>query len=125
MMIACSVQGATLDAQIDPRLGRAQQFLLVNTESLEHEAIANPNGNASGGAGIQVAQLLASKGAQAVITGNCGPNAFATFHAAGIPVYTGASGTIREALAQYQQGRLTAAAQPNVGGHFGDPRRAA
>ena len=125
MLIACSAQGATLDAQIDPRLGRAQQFLLVNTESLEYEAIANPNGNASGGAGIQVAQLLASKGAQAVITGNCGPNAFATFQAAGIPVYTGASGTIREALAQYQQGRLTAAAQPNVGGHFGDSRHAA
>ena len=125
MMIACSAQGATLDAQIDPRLGRAQQFLLVNTESLEHEAIANPNGNASGGAGIQVAQLLASKGAQAVITGNCGPNAFATFQAAEIPVYTGASGTIREALAQYREGRLTAASQPNVGGHFGDSRHAA
>ena len=125
MTIAFSVQGATLDAQIDPRLGRAQQFLLVNTESLEHEAIANPNGNASGGAGIQVAQLLASKGAQAVITGNCGPNAFATFQAVGIPVYTGASGTIREALAQYREGRLTAASQPNVGGHFGDARHAA
>ncbi len=124
MIIACSAQGTTLDAQIDPRLGRAQQFLLVNTESLACEAIANPGGNASGGAGIQAAQLLASKGAQAVITGNCGPNAFATFQAAGIPLYTGASGTIREALAQYQQGQLTAAVQPNVGGHFGDSSRA-
>ena len=125
MLIACSAQGTTLDAQIDQRLGRAQQFLLVDSDSLACEVIANPNGNASGGAGIQAAQLLASKGAQAVITGNCGPNAFAAFQAAGIPVYTGASGTIREALAQYQRGELTAAAQPNVGGHFGDGRKAA
>lgn len=123
MKIACSTQGATLDAQIDPRLGRAAYFLIIDTDSQAVEALDNSAG-ASGGAGIQAAQMLASKGVQVVITGNCGPNAFATFQAANIAVYTGASGMAREALAQYQQGKLTAAGQPNVGGHFGDTRRA-
>ncbi len=125
MKIACSAQGATLDAQLDERLGRAAYFLIIDTESQAVEAFDNSSGSASGGAGIQAAQTLASKGVQAVITGNCGPNAFTTFQAASISVYTGASGTVREALAQYQQGQLTAAGQPNVGGHFGDARRTA
>ena len=124
MKVACSTQGAALDAQIDPRLGRAAYFLMIDTDSQAVEVLDNSSGAASGGAGIQTAQTLASKGVQAVITGNCGPNAFATFQAANIAVYTGASGTARDALAQYQQGTLTAAGQPNVGGHFGDTRRA-
>jgi len=123
MKIACSTQGAALDAQIDPRLGRAAYFLIIDTDSQAVDVLDN-SGGASGGAGIQAAQTFASKGVQAVITGNCGPNAFATFQAANIAVYTGASGTARDALAQYQQGTLTAAGQPNVGGHFGDTRRA-
>ena len=123
MKIACSTQAATLDAQIDPRLGRAAYFLIVDTDSQAVDVFDN-SGGASGGAGIQAAQTLASKGVQVVITGNCGPNAFTTFQAANIAVYTGASGTARDALAQYQQGTLTAAGQPNVGGHFGDTRRA-
>ena len=123
MKIACSTDGATLDAQIDPRLGRAAYFLIIDAASQTVEALDNSNGAASGGAGIQAAQTLASKGVQAVITGNCGPNAFATFQAANIAVYTGASGTARNALTQYQRGELVATGQPNVGGHFGDSRK--
>lgn len=122
MKIAISVQGKDMNAPIDPRMGRAQQFLIVNTDSMAYEVLENPNIGAAGGAGIQTAQLLASKGIQAVITGNCGPNAFTTLQAAGIQVYIGASGTVRQAVEQYQQDQLQLATQPNVGGHFGDTR---
>jgi predicted Fe-Mo cluster-binding NifX family protein len=122
MKVAVSAQGKDMNAMVDPRLGRAQQFLIVDTESLAYEALDNPNVRAAGGAGIQTAQFLASKGVQAVITGNCGPNAFATFQAAGIQVYIGASGTIHHVLEQYKKGQLQLAAQPNVSGHFGSPR---
>ena len=124
MKVAVSAQGNDLNALVDPRLGRAQQFLLVDTESMEFEPLDNPNIGAMGGAGIQTAQLLASNGVQAVITGNCGPNAFTTLNAAGIQVYIGASGTVQQALERYKQGQLQLASQPNVGGHFGDPRGA-
>jgi predicted Fe-Mo cluster-binding NifX family protein len=122
MKIAVSAQGTDLNATVDPRMGRCQQFLLVDTDTMDFEVLSNPNVGATGGAGIQTAQLLASKGVKAVITGNCGPNAFATFNAAEIAVYTGASGTIQNAIEQYKNDQLQVASQPNVGGHFGDPR---
>jgi predicted Fe-Mo cluster-binding NifX family protein len=121
MKIAISAQGKDMNAPVDPRMGRAQQFLLIDTESMDYEVLENPNIGASGGAGIQTAQLLVSKGIEAVITGNCGPNAFTTLQAAGVKVYTGASGTIQQALEQYKHDQLQLANQPNVGGHFGDP----
>lgn len=122
MKLAISAQGNDLHAPVDPRMGRCQQFLLVNSDTLEYEVLQNPNVGAAGGAGIQTAQLLASHEVNSVITGNCGPNAFATLQAAGIPVYIGAAGTVQQAIEQYKQGQLQAAAAPNVAGHFGDPR---
>ena len=119
MEVAISVQGNDLTATVDPRMGRARQFMIVETESLAYEVLENPQLGASGGAGIQTAQLLASKGVQAVIMGNCRPNAFTTLQAANIQVYIGASGTAQQAIERYQQGQLQLASQPNVGGHFG------
>jgi len=121
MKIAISAQGADLNAAVDARFGRCQQFVLVDSDTMQCESLENTNVAASGGAGIQTAQLLASKGVQVVLTGNCGPNAFRTLQAANIQVYIGASGTVQQAIAQYQQGQLQLAAQPNVGGHFGSP----
>jgi predicted Fe-Mo cluster-binding NifX family protein len=122
MKVAVSAQGKDMNAPIDPRMGRAQQFLIIDMESMAYEVLDNPNVGAMGGAGIQTAQLLASNGVQAVITGNCGPNAFTTLHTAGIQIYIGASGTIQQVLEQYKNGQLQLANQANVGGHFGDPR---
>ena len=53
MIVAVSATGKDLNSQVDPRFGRCQNFLIVNTDTMEFEAIENPNINASGGAGIQ------------------------------------------------------------------------
>ena len=119
MKVAISAQRNDMNAVVNPRMGRCQQFIIVDTDSMDFEVLDNPNVGAMGGAGIQTAQLLASKDIQAVITGNCGPNAFATLNAAEIEVYIGASGTVQQALEQYKNGQLRAATRPNVGGHFG------
>ncbi len=80
----------------------------------------NPNIGASGGAGIQSAQLVANKGVEALITGQVGPNAFTTLQAAGIKILTGASGKVREVLDKYQKGQISSSAQgPTVQAHFG------
>lgn len=122
MKVAVSTTGNDLNALVNPRFGRCQQFVIVNTETMKFEVLENPNIAASGGAGIQTAQLLAEKGVQAVLTGNCGPNAFTTLQAAGIKVFVGVTGTVQAVIEQYKNGQLQTAAQPNVGGHFGDPR---
>lgn len=119
MKIAISAAGQDLDTQVDPRFGRCQYFILVDSETMEFEAMANSGVSASGGAGIAAAQQIADKGAQAVLTGNCGPNAYNVLNAAGIPVFTGVSGTIKDAVESYKTGKLQAIAQPNVSAHSG------
>ena len=119
MRIVISASGATLDAAVDPRFGRAACFIAVDTESGVFEAHENvQNLNAVQGAGIQAAETAARLGAEAVLTGNCGPKAFKVLSAAEIPVYTGAQGTVAEAVAAFKAGRLRATDAPNVEGHW-------
>lgn len=81
MKIAVSSSGKDLDSQVDPRFGRCAYFVIVETDSMSFESFDNENIALGGGAGIQSAQFVASKGAGAVITGNCGPNAVQTLSA--------------------------------------------
>ncbi len=119
MKIAVTSTGSDLDAQVDPRFGRAEYLLIVDTDNLEFQVIENPGTQAPGGAGVQAAQTVASAGAEAVVTGNVGPNAHQTLSAADVKVYIGASGTVREAVEAFKRGELQVAGQPSVGPHFG------
>jgi len=121
MKICVTAQGKTLDDQVDPRFGRCQFFIVVDTDTLDFEAVENQSAQFSGGAGIQSGQLMASKGVKAVLTGNVGPNAFQTLTAGGIKIYTGLSGKIRDAVEKYKGGTLKPTENPNVGSKFGMP----
>ncbi|MFZ5785300.1 MAG: NifB/NifX family molybdenum-iron cluster-binding protein [Acidobacteriota bacterium] len=124
MKVAVSSTGSTLDAAIDPRFGRCQTFLLVETDDLGFEAVANGSFTLGGGAGIQAALLVAQRGAKAVLTGNCGPNAHQTLTASGIQVVVGCSGTVRDAVSRFAAGALEPAPAPNVAPHAGMGRGA-
>jgi predicted Fe-Mo cluster-binding NifX family protein len=119
MKICVTASGNTLDALVDPRFGRAAYLTIVDSESMTFEAILNAAAGAMGGAGIQAAQKIASKGVKVLITGNVGPNAFQTLSAAGIEVVVGASGTVKEAIEKYSKGELNKAGSPTVQGHHG------
>lgn len=119
MKIAVTSTGPTLDDTVEERFGRCPYFLIIDPDTLEFEPFENPNIALGGGAGIQSAQLMANKGVSVVLTGNCGPNAFQTFGAAGVQVITGVSGQVRQAIEQYKSGALSSTAGPNVQSHFG------
>jgi predicted Fe-Mo cluster-binding NifX family protein len=119
MKIAISVSGNDLSAEIDPRFGRAKGFLLIDDTAEGFEYVANPHLDASGGAGIQTAQMVVDRGAEAVITGNVGPNAYRVLETAGVKVFTGASGKAEQALAEYRSGKLVTAGSATVGEKFG------
>ncbi|MBN2716062.1 MAG: NifB/NifX family molybdenum-iron cluster-binding protein [Deltaproteobacteria bacterium] len=119
MKIAISSDGTTLDSYVDPRFGRCPYFLIVDLETLNAEAIENPNVSLGSGAGIQTGQLISKHGAQCLLTGNCGPNAFRVLDAAEIQVVTGVKGNIREVIDQFKAGKYTLAKQPNVESHYG------
>jgi predicted Fe-Mo cluster-binding NifX family protein len=106
MKICVTSQGDTLASSVDPRFGRCQYFLFIDTDTDDFEAVQNPNIESAGGAGVQSGQLVASKEVKTVLTGNVGPNAFQTLQAANIDVITGMSGTVQEAVEQYKNGKL-------------------
>ncbi len=119
MKIAVSSTGTDLGSRIDPRFGRCAYFLIVETEDMSFEACDNENNALGGGAGIQSAQFVASKGSKAVVTGNCGPNAVRTIAAAGLELYVGQAGTVRQAVEKLKNGELTTTNAPNVTDHYG------
>jgi len=119
LKICVTASGNTLDASVDPRFGRAAYLTIVDSESMAFEAIPNAAAGAIGGAGIQAAQSLAKKGAEVLITGNVGPNAFRALSAAGIKIATGASGTVKDVVERYKRGELSRTDEPTVNGHFG------
>lgn len=119
MKIAVTSTGPALEDQVEPRFGRAPWYLFVDTETMEFEALRNPNVAAGGGAGIQSAQLMSDNNISHVLTGNCGPNAFQVFNAAGVQLIVGVGGTVRQAVEQFKAGAYEPASQPNVESHFG------
>ena len=119
MKVAASSSGRDLDSQIDPRFGRCTYFFIIETDDMSFEVFDNENAALGGGAGIQSAQFVASKGAKAVLTGNCGPNAVRTLSAAGIKLFTGQGGSVREAVERFKDGNLIPSVEANVADHYG------
>ena len=101
----CSV-GDNLDSQVSSVFGRCAYFLFVDTATMNFQAYANSAVSASGGAGIQAAQFVIGKGAEAVLTGNVGPNAMGVLQAANVQVYPVWAGTVRQAVDAFNQGQL-------------------
>lgn len=114
MKIAVSAAGPCLDDLVDPRFGRCACFLVVETDTLEFEAIENSSKNLSGGAGIEAAQRVADRGVTQVLTGYCGPNAEKVLSAAGIRIVDGCEGTVREAVERFRSAG-TSSAEPAPG----------
>ncbi|MFP3950768.1 MAG: NifB/NifX family molybdenum-iron cluster-binding protein [Candidatus Bathyarchaeia archaeon] len=123
MKVAVTSTGESLNDLVDPRFGRCPFFLIVDTETMETEVVANASTGVAHGAGISAAQSVASKGVKTVITGNVGPNAYQALSAAGVDVVLGARGTVAETVEAYTSGALDPASQPTVGGHFGQSGR--
>jgi predicted Fe-Mo cluster-binding NifX family protein len=119
MKIAISSTGSTLDDEVDPRFGRCQYFIIADLETMETESLNNANVMAAGGAGISTAQMIVNKGIGAVLTGNCGPNAYQVLSAAGVQIITGASGKVKDAIEKFKGGTFKTAPEANVVDHFG------
>jgi predicted Fe-Mo cluster-binding NifX family protein len=119
MRIVISAQDENLEAPASPVFGRCPTYLFVDTDTMQFEAVPNPAMNQGGGAGIQAAQFVVEQGAEAVLSGNLGPNAFEVLEAAGIPVYLIPEGTVRQAVEAFKAGRVQQIGGANVDAHSG------
>lgn len=119
MKVIATACGGTVSDRVDPRFGRAAQFLQLDTETGKVTVHDNrQNLNAAQGAGIQAAETVVRLEAGAVITGNVGPKAFRVLSAAGIKVYLAPEGTVQEAFDRLTKGELKEAQGSNVEGHW-------
>ena len=119
MKIAITTQGDDLGSQIDSRFGRAPKFLVVDTETMRFDVIANTQSlDLAQGAGIQSAQNVLVHKPDAILTGNCGPKAFRVLKAARVKVVVGVKGRIADAIHDYLDGKYAEATDANVEGHW-------
>ena len=119
MKIAISSSGKTLDSALDPRFGRCACFVVVDPADMSYEAFDNQSASLGGGAGIQAAQFLADQRVCAVITGHVGPNAFQMLSAAGIDIFAGQQGSVKEVVERYKGGSLKPTEKSTAGPHSG------
>ena len=119
MKIIITASKDNIEEPFNPRFGRADFFMLYDSESQDWSAFQNPAVNASGGAGPQAVQFIAGKNPEIVISGRYGPSAFTALEAAGIKAYIANAGTVSDVLGQFLDGQLTqvgAATGPSMHG---------
>jgi predicted Fe-Mo cluster-binding NifX family protein len=119
MRVIVTANGRDLEAPVSPIFGRCPVYVFVDTETMQFEAVDNPAISAGGGAGIQAAQFIVERGAQVVLSGNAGPNAFGVLAAAGVSVCLLGGGTVRESVEAYKAGKLEPLGGANVPAHSG------
>jgi predicted Fe-Mo cluster-binding NifX family protein len=119
MKIAITAAGTTLENDVDARFGRCSYFIIVDPDTMEYEYLDNAGLQAGGGAGIAAARMIAETGVEAVLTGNCGPNAYEVLSPAGIKVITGVAGNLRDVIQDYKEGRYKESTGANVSSNYG------
>jgi len=107
MKVAVSATGTTLDAAVHGLFGRCDFLLVIDTEDGTVKTMKNDFADAAAGAGTGCAQAVIREGAQSVVSGQFGPNAYEVLRSAGVAMYCAPQGlAVREALEKLQAGAL-------------------
>ena len=100
-----------LDSAVSPHFGRCPYFALVDVDGRAIQAIETiPNPYYGQHQPGQVPGFIRSQGVDVMLTGGMGGRAVGFFEQYGIQPVTGAAGTVRNALEQFLNGDLGAAA---------------
>jgi len=81
--------------------GRAPFFLIVDSETLDYQVVVNEHQDAAEGAGMLVAEAIASLGLDAVIVGGIGHHGYNILTKAGLKVSFDEDGNAEEALGNF------------------------
>jgi len=114
MKLVIPSEGPNPTDSVDPRFGRAKFLILIDTKTETHMALDNAAGvDAQQGAGVLAARKVVELGADALLTGHCGPKAFDILTAAGVKVHTAPTGSVAAALRAMWEGELPCLTVPN------------
>lgn len=106
-----------LDGQVYYRFASSPYFIVYDLNKKEMTIITNPYAAQVRGMGITVAQTLVQQNIDAVIVGGIGPQAFDAFYLAKVNVYGPVTGSVRNAIMNYQLEELAVLKEANLGGY--------
>jgi len=105
VIVVAAEDACGFDGKVSIHFGRCPFFLLAETNGTTatvSQVVPNPyRGSHQPGA---VPRFVRDMGADVIIAGGVGPGAIEMFHAFGIDVATGATGTVMTALGAYLRG---------------------
>lgn len=117
MKLAFPVTQKSIETEVNSVFGRAEYFLLADSNTLEYEVYDNPATSSSGGAGIVAAQKIVDIGADVLITYQCGKNALDVLEAASVKIVGAVPGSIKSIIEKFNSGELNSDAKMHDGFH--------
>jgi predicted Fe-Mo cluster-binding NifX family protein len=119
-IVVPSMKPGGLDADVSAHFGHCEVFTLVELEGKKVKKaslLENPKENDC----MVPVELMVKRGVKTVLIGGIGRNPLLGMQNAGIDVYIGASGKVKDAISDYQQGVLRLANADDVchGCHHG------
>ncbi|MBN1614589.1 MAG: NifB/NifX family molybdenum-iron cluster-binding protein [Deltaproteobacteria bacterium] len=122
MKVAVTATGSEMTSDVDMRFGRAKWFIIHDDQTRKTEAVSNvQNLDSPQGAGIQAARQIVDAGAEVLITGNIGPNAFRVLQAAAVTIYKvekERTPTVTDAIEAWRKGDLEQVGGATKEGHW-------
>lgn len=107
MKIAIGLEENSYNSQVDRRFGRANFFILIDTDTNDYEIIENEAKDEAVGAGLKVVKTLMSLGIDEIIAGEIGPKAGVLIEEFAIPTYKlGELNTVDAVIKNYKEKRL-------------------
>lgn len=102
-----SVDDRGLDSVISGHFGKTPYFTLLKTENneIKNVNIVKSRGKHSGGSKTP-AEIIIDSNADVLICGNLGPKAVLMLRNNGINIFSGASGTVKDAYDMWKSGKL-------------------
>ena len=102
MRVAIVCDGDDLSSEVSEDFGHAPYILLVDYDAMDYEVVENEFADAVG-AGMKVAEAIASLGVGAVITGGIGSHGYDILTKAGITVSFDEEGTAEECMEAFRR----------------------
>ena len=102
MRIGVLSDGEDLASEVSEDFGHAPFFLIVDSETLDYEVIANEFVDAMG-AGMKVADAIIALKVDAVITGGIGSHGYNMLTKAGIAVSFDEEGSVEECVETFKK----------------------
>ncbi len=113
MLVAVTSTEPDRSSEVDTDFGRARYVLFVDLDSGDMEVFENQeNIEGQQDFGIGLAHEVQDRNPEWILTGSIGQKAFQALTEAGIKIGTGASGTVRDTIKQFNFGEFESAIKP-------------